>query len=188
MSLIDHLPKPLQIEVTPWYWTLGGLVGYTLQHHEKWQEMARDELRALLSLHPNSSRYKIERARGDGICRTTLVDEYEDSRIPVYTHHIYDFLAAHARVHTLDKPPANHKPPLYGPSPMRERSPTIFEMVHAKGLGPNHRIGVSHEGEVVTKRIYSETRDGPLRTLWRGPLFQQVSTSDFAFDYDAKGD
>ena len=45
-------------------------------------------------------------------------------------------------------------------------------------------------GETVTKKMYCPTDVGDIfvRTLWRGPLFQQVSTSDFAFDYDAKGD
>lgn len=175
MSLNLYVPKPLQIEVTPWFRDLGGLAQYTLVNNEDWQEIVRNELRAILKIHPHLSIFTVEKARGGCGGRTVLNHKYEDRRIPLQTSEICDFLAAHAQVHTLDKLPTSGG-----------RTPTVFEMVHARKLVPHHRIYVEHEGEVVTKRVYCDNEDRYLRTLWRGPLFQRASASDFGIDYDVE--
>lgn len=172
MMPVSHLPKPLQIEVAPWFWSLGGLVQYTLAHDERWREITRNELRALLRLH--SAPFRVERANGEGVRHTVLVGQHEDSRFPLHTAEICDFLAAHARMHTLDKA-----------GNTLERAPTVFELVHAQRLRPEHTISIKREGEVLTKLAYLNEWNDRYRTLWRGPIFQRVSERDFSVDYDA---
>jgi hypothetical protein len=195
-SIIDELkelPKDLRHQEKGWFSALPWVTAQALKT-APFRQLAIAEMRAVLDSSktpvscPNCAAlttfrlvpFEYSDLPGEQMLRVTASCEKHNSQVgaDVAVEDLFDFLAGHARMGTLDKRCAEAADASRLGRVWSERSPLIYELAHGPDVRPTDRVHVVTSAGVMTKQ---HIRDGDdLGPLWRGLPSQRISQSDYA--------